>query len=45
MAAISVSGPSERLEQKGLETHIMEAVKVTADRISQAISPQKGAVQ
>ena len=45
MAAISVSGPSERLEQKGLETHIMEAVKVTADRISQAILPQKGAVQ
>jgi DNA-binding IclR family transcriptional regulator len=43
MAAISVSGPSERLEQKGLETRLRGAVQATAVRISQAISPSTGA--
>jgi IclR family KDG regulon transcriptional repressor len=45
MAAISISGPSERLEQKGLETHLKAAVRATAARISQAISPSTGAVK
>lgn len=45
MAAISISGPSERLEQKGLETHLKAAVQATAARISQAISPSTGAVK
>ena len=45
MAAISISGPSERLEQKGVETHLKAAVQATAARISQAISPSTGAVK
>ena len=43
IAAISISGPSERLEQKGLETRLRAAVQATAARISQAISPSTGA--
>lgn len=45
IAAISISGPSERLEQKGLETRLRAAVQATAARISQALSPSTGAVK
>jgi len=43
IAAISISGPSQRLEQKGLETNLKSAVQTTAARISQAITPSTGA--
>lgn len=43
VAAVSISGPSERLEQRGLETHLKCAVQTTAARISQAITPSIGA--
>ena len=36
VAAISISGPNERLQQKGLETILKERVQVTAARITQA---------
>lgn len=44
-AAISISGPSQRLEQKGLETVLRDALKATAARISKVISPSTGAVK
>jgi IclR family KDG regulon transcriptional repressor len=43
MAAISISGPSQSLDQKGLETNLRSAVQTTAARISQAITPSTGA--
>lgn len=45
IAAISVSGPSERLEQKGLDTTLRSSVQATAMRISKAISPFTGAAK
>jgi DNA-binding IclR family transcriptional regulator len=45
IAAISISGPSERLEQKGLKTNLKSAVQAMAARISQAISPSTGGVK
>ena len=42
IAAISISGPSQRLEPKGLETALKNAVQSAAARISQAITPSTG---
>lgn len=38
VAAISISGPSERLQQKGLETVLRDRVQATAARISRLAS-------